>query len=347
MDDAKYLELIIKHFSGSLNSEEEKTLHNWLEAAPQNKKVFALFEQVWNTREKEENEINLKLAWSRLSQRAGISLSFDEGNVARTHFGMSQKREKTRGVFQLLRYAAVFLIIFSLVYLFNAKKQINLADGQQEIFVQYCKQMVVNLPDGSRVILDAGSKLTFPEHFSAHKREVHLSGEAYFEVRHNSHRPFVIHANNGLITVLGTKFNVRAWQYNGNEVQVVVVDGSVSLRNASQNNSGGVVINKGKMSYLAANHPVPSPPVSVKIEPYLAWMNRDLILTNTPLFIVLDRLSRWYGLHFELPSPVYNSVRITGTFKKKPVDYILKVIGLTTHLKYKRNGKTIVFYKEK
>ncbi len=347
MENSKYLELIIKYFSGSLNPEEEKDFHIWLESDPKNQKVFALFKQIWSTQEKDADDVDLKLAWNHLSRKAGLSLSFDDVQEALPHLGKRTVRVGADHGFRLLRYAAVFFIVFSLVYLFNAKKQTSPTEGQQEIYVQYGKQMVVNLSDGSKVILDAGSKLSFPKHFSVHKREVYLSGEAYFEVKHQQLRPFVIHANNGLITVLGTKFDVRAWQYDNKEVRVVVVDGSVSLRNESQNKSEGVVIPKGKMSYLAANHPIPSKPVPVKVEPYLAWMERDLILSNTPLYDVLDRLSRWYGLHFELPSPVYNKVKITGTFRKKSIDYILEVIGLTTHLNYKRNGNTVVFYKQK
>ena len=127
----------------------------------------------------------------------------------------------------------------------------------------------------------------------------------------------------------------------------MVVDGRVSLREESKENSSGVVIGKGKMSYLASNHPQPIRPVKVDVEPHLAWMNRDLILTSTPLYDVLDRLSRWYDLQFRLPSPLYENVKITGTFKKKSVDHILEAIGLMTQLDYKRNGKTVVFYRRK
>ena len=73
-------------------------------------------------------------------------------------------------------------------------------------------------------------------------------------------------------------------------------------------------------------------------------MNRELILEQTPLYEILDRLQRWYNLSIELPSPIYNSIKITGTFKKKSIEDILEAIGLMINLNVKREKNTVIFY---
>ncbi len=349
MDCSEYIKLIMKHLSGSINPEEKKALNAWLEKDKENKKVLTLFTQIWNTKESGEEAVDLQSAWSKLSEKTGISLSFNDIRESTTVIRhLPLKRSKTKFAYQIMRYAAVFLVAFSLVYIFSKSDPQKFDEGQREISVQYGKQSSITLPDGSKVILDAGSTLRFTDAgFSDNKREVILNGEAYFEVRHNPLKPFVIYANSGIVTVLGTKFNVRSWNHLEDEVKVVVVDGKVSLRNQVQEKNSVVVVDKGKMSYLAAAHPRPSAPVKVDVETHLAWMKRELILDSTPLYDVLDRLSRWYDLQIRLPSPVYNNVRITGTFKKKSIDHILEAIGLMTQMGYKRNGKQVVFYKKK
>ena len=97
------------------------------------------------------------------------------------------------------------------------------------------------------------------------------------------------------------------------------------------------------MSYLTNKHLTPIKPEKVKIEDHLAWMKRNLIMDNTPLNEVLDRLARWYNLKFVLPSPVYEQVKITGTFRKKSVDHILEAIGLMINLTYEREKNVITF----
>ncbi len=345
MNSTRYIKLILKYLSGSINTEEQEILNAWLASSEENRKTLILFKQIWNTKEKELSRRDLEAAWYKLSARAGISLPFEDMKEKRSHIYYPSMKTKTRLSYQIMRYAAILLIIFSLAYIFSNEKLGNQLKGQQEVVVQYGKQNKIILSDGSKITLDAGSKLSFPEKFSEHSREVYLSGEAYFEVNPNPQKPFIIHANQATVKVLGTKFNVRAWHWNNNEVKVVVVEGKVAFTGEVKEEKATVIVDRGKMSYLTSTHPQPSAPRKVNVEPYLAWMNRDLILKNTPLYDVLDRLSRWYNLNFQLPSPVYNNVMITGTFKKKPLDYILDTIGLMTQLDYKREGNTVVFYK--
>ncbi len=347
MEDSTYYKLMLKNLSGSISLKEKGVLHTWLESDEKNKKLYTLYEQIWHTTEKDNEMVNMKTAWNTISKKAGIALSYDDLRIDATPEKIPTGHYKSGYGYQILRYAAVFVVAFSLVFLFKKTTQTTQMPEQQQVLVQYGKQSNIVLPDGSRIVLDAGSKLSFPKKFAGDSREVFLSGEAYFEVKHNPAKPFIIYANEGIITVLGTKFNVRAWKFDDNEVKVAVAEGIVSLQGSSSKKEKAAVITKGEMSYLTSTHLTPTRPKKVNIEDHLAWMRRELILESTPLNEVLDRLSRWYNLRFRLPSPVYNHVKITGTFQKKSVGYILEVIGLMTHLDYKRENNLITFYARK
>lgn len=347
MEESTYMEIILKYLSGSISWEEKAKFNTWLESDDKNRKLFSLYEQIWNRQEREDEAVNMKTAWDRISEKAGIKLTFKESKANIKPVQTPKSHINFRYGYQILRYAAVLLVAVSLIFLFKKTTQTSQTPGQQQVLVQYGKQNNVILPDGSKVVLDAGSKLSFPKGFNGNLREVYLSGEAYFEVTHNQKKAFVVYANKGIITVLGTKFNVRAWKFDDNEVEVVVAEGSVSLRGKESEKENVVVINKGKMSCLTSTHLKPITPERVNIENHLAWMKRELFLENTPLNEVLDKLARWYDLQFELPSPVYDKVRLTGTFQKKSVNHILEAIGLMIHLDYKRENNKITFFQKK
>lgn len=346
MEDAEYIKLILKDLSGSINSKEKELLDAWVSSNEENKKTMTIIKLIWAVREEEKSEINTEAAWTNFAQKAGILIPHKTTLASSVPTKFARESQVNAFPYRILRYAAVFLLSFALVYLFKTHHNENYFKDQQEVFVHYGKQSTVTLSDGTFVMLDAGSILRFPKKFSANKREVYLTGEAYFKVRHNALRPFVIHANQGIITVLGTEFNVRAWQNDDGQVQVVVLNGKVALKSKEAKDQNGVIITKDEMSYLAPNQPKPSAPVHVDVEPYVAWMKRELILRNTPLSDVLDRLSRWYNLEIQLPNPIYKRVKVTGTFKKKSLDYILNAIGLMVNLQYKKEGGKVVFYKK-
>lgn len=132
------------------------------------------------------------------------------------------------------------------------------AKGQQEI---------LDLADGTRVVLDSGSLFQSPDEFLGEAREVYLSGEGYFEVAADDRRPFLIHANGARIRILGTRFNVRAWQ-NSKKVEVVVSQGRVSLSPDQEAAADAVVITEGQGSTLWEGQ-APTLPETVDVEKYL------------------------------------------------------------------------------
>jgi transmembrane sensor len=173
-------------------------------------------------------------------------------------------------------------------------------------------------------------------------REVFLDCEGLFEVFHDSKTPFIVHANEAVITVLGTTFNVRSWS-RSDQTTVAVVEGRVSL--TSDRRSSGqeeVIISKNQVSILPANGS-PIAPYNTDISRYLSWRQRQMYFQSVPLGEVLDQLERWYGLKFQLPDASDADHRVTIFLEDQPVDEILEVIALTNNFQYKQDGKKIRF----
>jgi ferric-dicitrate binding protein FerR (iron transport regulator) len=212
----------------------------------------------------------------------------------------------------------------------------------KQVIVEKTKQQELILEDGTKVTLDAGSHFKYPEKISVNKREVYLEGEGYFEVAPNPDKPFIIHANDALIKVLGTKFNVRAWREN-KRVIVAVAEGKVSLKPEIQtHDNANVIIAQDQISILEENKN-PSTPQYVDINQHLSWQKKEMYFKSVALCEVLDQLERWYDLIFHLTDTEFASQRVTLFIENKPVEEILEVIALVNNFKYEQNGKEIIF----
>jgi ferric-dicitrate binding protein FerR (iron transport regulator) len=193
--------------------------------------------------------------------------------------------------------------------------------------------------DGSIVILDAGTTLRYAEKFGRGTREVFLDGEGFFEVMADTDRPFIIHASDALIQVLGTKFNVRAWEPDY-RVQVAVSEGQVSLRPALSSTAEAVVINKGEGSMMPVNGQ-PTEPVEIDVEEKLGWMKNEIIFRNVALREVLFQIERWYDLSIELAVPAVAAERVTVHLSRSSMEDVLELISVLSGLPYNREGRTI------
>ena len=182
------------------------------------------------------------------------------------------------------------------------------------------------LSDGTRITLDAGSKLKCPDIFKD-TRDVYLTGEAYFEVAHDQNRPFRVHANHALVQVLGTKFNVRAWNENP-AVSVAVVEGKVSLGHVGKTKSNQAIIPKGYYSLLP-DQGLPSTPTQVDIKQYLGWMHNEIRFRDVTVRETLAQLERWYNLEFVVNDESILKQRITVHIQQTNIDDLLELISYT------------------
>ena len=201
------------------------------------------------------------------------------------------------------------------------------------------KRDSLRLPDGGRVILGPGSQLVVAAGYGASRRvrEVELHGEAYFDVVHDTTRPFVVRAGSATVLDVGTSFDVR--NDSGSRVQVVVTSGSVALRSSAAKDS--VLLSAGDVGVVESNGRVTAQH-GAPIAAYLAWMRDSLIFRETPVSDVSSDLRRWYGVSLHIEDSTLARRHLTMTLAGDPVDRVLRMIGLQLGADVERRGDSAI-----
>ena len=181
-------------------------------------------------------------------------------------------------------------------------------------------------------------------------KEVYLEGEAYFEVRHNSNQPFIVHSENLTTTDLGTKFDVSAYHEN-NTIIVSLLEGKVEVSGSDKGKSDNIVVlkPKEKLLYDKENN-VSSFGVFDSLE-VVGWKDNIYKFENEPLGEVLSRLKKAYGIEFKLSDRPVLLQKITVKFEKKSLLTVVDVIKSLTGLDYKlvrknQDIKEVLFFRD-
>lgn len=193
----------------------------------------------------------------------------------------------------------------------------NQSQRMNQVIVPFGRKTELVLPDGTRVFLNAGSKMAFPAEFSSRQRLVHLEGEAYFDVQHNPTQPFIVIVNELAVKVLGTQFNISGHPED-QTIETVVIEGIVSVSNNVKNRFSKSEVEvtssmkasweKGSKNIHLENIPNPSY--------YSAWTTGLFIFERESLFSVLTKLERYYNVSFKYDRPIQNA-NISGKLDLK------------------------------
>lgn len=342
--------LLTRYLSGECSREELKKIHEWADSDPNNQELLEQTENIWNALEVKSHDWDVMAARLRLAQEAGLPASIKElqKETNRPLFSGTPKWPYRHRTFasQLFRIAAMLFFGVSVAYVIKTgllkAPQRQQALEWNELIVKNENHAKITLNDGTKITLDAGSVLRYPEEFTGEKREVFLRGEGYFEVSPTDKQTaFLVYANDAVVNVLGTEFNVRAWPQT-DRVKVTVVEGKVSFYSQKAGHEDAVTILPGELSVMPKNK-LPSVPRQVDSKKQLAWLNYEMIFEDAPLSEVLHQLERWYNLKFRLTDNSLSSLLLTTHIKNEPVTDILESISLVMNLKYERSGNTVVF----
>ncbi len=346
MDKPADLKLIARYLSGECTQKEREVIEARMRFDPELQHIVHLMSEVWNVPESDSDEVDLETLWQEVALRAGILRAVEKRQLHKKTWRLSRWTFQQRPI-RALRYVAIIALAVFIPYLIFRTFGFPWASWNREmnvVTVDTGKRFTVTLEDGSRVTLDAGSRLAYPKEFETEVREVVLEGEGFFEIAPDTERPFIVRAYNARVRVLGTQFNIRAWE-SSQGIVVSVTEGKVFLESSADVSNEGVVLTQGQMSILKDDG-IPSEPVDVDAEKYLGWMHNEIVFQDTPLGDVLRQLERWYGLHFILSDPCLADERVSVHIRKTSVDDILELVSALSGRPFIRQGQTVRFLDE-
>lgn len=250
--------------------------------------------------------------------------------------GIREKENKVRRRVYILRVAASILMIFSLASVLYLKKNEieNWLSPVKMVETRAAKgqTLLVKLEDGSRIWLNSDSKISYPEHFNNEKREISLTGEAYFEVVHLEKKPFVVESGVVKTVVLGTTFNIRA--YPGNrKVEVTVLSGKVAVitpdRRTEISKTVYVTPNR-RVTYATDGLQAVTAPVKAKES--ISWKEGKMLFSNTPIVQAIEEVERKYNVKLSCSDRIREcTITTTADLNNEGLDKVLKVMATTVN----------------
>lgn len=258
--------------------------------------------------------------------------------------------------FALMRYAAVIATIFLIAWygysLYNHKNTHNATDqvlvqntDEQRVINETSRPMLVKLPDHSSVILKPYAQIRYPVVFASTKREVYLTGEAFFEVSKNAHKPFFVYSNELTVRVVGTSFSIKA--YKGDKKFKVIVSTGKVLVTANRANPA-MAANPSIL--LTPNQQVVLNRKAVQFEE--ADLKKPMLLSKqstqihfnfvaTPLSKVISTIEEAYGVKIIYNAKVMGNCPLTASLIDQPLDERLRLICKAVEAEYKIADGTI------
>lgn len=310
------IEIIRRYFQGKLIDIEYEYLNNFLRY-PGNKEIFEEEKQKW-IQAPEMDDLVIR-NWYRL------------------HYKINKDQSKAnnynlKNIWIKVASVAAFLLI-GLLLGGLLTTSLSTRNNNYEILVFETprgEKSKVILPDGSKVWLNANSRLVYHS-FANAERKVELAGEAYFEVVHSENIPFVVKTTDCDITVLGTKFNVMAYKDFGRN-EITLIEGSVKVNSVDSQK----VLNPGQMLILEKNNMVIE---EVNSSLFTGWVENKFNFRNIPLTELIKRLENWYDLDITLENKTGKEVNFTGTFKNEETIWqVLDAIKIYVPIRYEKTN---------
>lgn len=324
-DDIEHL--LIKSFSGQASNDENKQLADWAAHSEENMRQWECYRKLWGDSQSLQHSrpINLEKALTLTKKR------IPQFNLNRRYWRWAQQT------------AAVLIlsVLFSFVINYISGKQMAGPEPAQQVFYQELKaaygiQTKLVLSDGTQVWLNSGSSLRFPLSFGGQtNRTVELTGEGYFEVRKDVLHPFIVKTENLAVKVLGTTFNVNAYENEG-YIRVALVEGKVSIeQQVGSKTSELLQLNPSEVADYNRSENKMEYSKSGDLDYYTGWKDGKIIFSDDPMQEMVRRLENWYNVDIEVADKRLLNYHFTATFHGESLDQVLKYLSLSTSFQYR------------
>jgi len=318
-------ELLARDMAGELSDQEHHDLNSQLQDDKRVEEVFSQVKRLWGDSKyaQELAEINTDGAWDQVQKK----IATPTGGVRKMSFMRN-----------VVAIAAMLIVMVGGYYMYS----IFSAGSLQSIVVAQSQTRLVNLPDGTDVAINGGSSFTYPKDFEKDTRTVELDGEAFFNVKRDESKPFIIKTEKVQIQVLGTSFNVKAYTPDQQTI-VTVSTGTVLV--AVNNQSSKVILRAGESVVYDASTRELKKQVNENVN-FQAWNTKEIDFSeNTALSDVFETIEAVYQIQIVLSdSSLIQGEYFNGSFKHHSLDHVLETVCQSFQINYKKDGDVYVIY---
>ena len=312
--------LSTKYLSGNASDAEVTELEDWVLADPKNKEQFKAYKKAWMlTGMNDKKLVNTNKAWKETAGK-----TFNQPKV------VPIKPKHSRRKWLAIAASITLLAAAGLWMLQNNNTPVPL-------FVETSSDtQTINLSDGSQITLNQSSKLTYTLAEKEAKRQVDLTGDAFFEVARDESKPFIIQTQDVEIEVLGTSFYVDA-RPNQSEIQVIVKSGKVAVRSGASEQ----ILTANEKAIFQKNSKVLTKTKNEDVN-YLSLKDKNLVFENSTFEDLVFSLNRHFNSKITIEEESLKTCAHSGTYKNKSLETILKILESSHSIQSNKNGQKIV-----
>lgn len=322
-------ELLIRFLTKKCSESDTHEINKWISSSEENAKWLFGMEDAWSLKDglKYSDKREIENAWKQFTLAIELARPLQKTFISRTNVNV---------LWKYCAAAVVAILLITNIYLTLSQSE----EGMNTINVPLGQYVSLSLSDGTKVWLNAGTQFTYPSRFSGKNRNVEIIGEGFFEVTHKKKSHFIVQSGNVKTKVLGTKFNVKAYQ--NEQKSIALVEGIVEV---STNND------KNKVE-LKPNEKVDIPDNSdlmrqsaIDAQALSQWISGELCFINEPLKSIVATLERKYDVEIETQDELLENIIFDSRIKKDAtLTVALNALKETRKLNYTINGRQVYLY---
>ncbi|HWZ03329.1 MAG TPA: FecR domain-containing protein [Mucilaginibacter sp.] len=353
--------LIGKKLNGEASPEELRELEEILQNSNPERYPLALLEEIWKNQYQTKSDGKLEQKWKAFEEKINAE---EENDIIEAAFEQRGPRQRIIKLVKISAWIAAASLVLGLFWFTRDGRTNNRQPN--EIIAPKSGFSKVQLPDGTRVWLNAGSRLAYDVNYGSQFRKVSLSGEAFFDVVKDPQHPFIVTTSTIRIKVLGTEFNVRSYN-NDKTSEAALVRGRIEL--TVLKNPEKKIILKASEKLTIINYENAPNKVSERVSsrqvaeeiPLIAlsrihqakqdtlpsealWLDNILAFDAEDFESIAVKLQRRYDVNIIFKNEAVKRLRFTGRFQNESIDKALKALQSTAYFHYKIDNNQIIIH---
>lgn len=322
-------DLLVKYLLGEASETEEQAVQEWVASGEEQAHYFHHFKLIWDQSKQlaSTSQVQPNEAWDRFQQRI-------QDNATRPRVIQLQPSRPYRKWLSIAATVMVVVVAGWMVYHFTGRG----TQGSEMMALRTQDNILTDtLSDGSIVTLNRQSAISYERTFKGDVREVKLEGEAFFSIAKDENKPFIIHANDVTVRVLGTSFNVKSGK---EQTEVIVETGMVEV--SKETHSVQLKVKEKATVYKDQAEPVKQENID---ELYNYYRTKTFVCNETPLWKLVATLNEAYHANIVIGNSQINDLPLTTTFHNQSLDTVLMIIRQTLgeeNVQIERKGQQII-----